>query len=391
MDLDNRYDLLEVVANDSESKTFRARETATGCDVLVHLMFGGQGVPHKGKLLDLVLQRVVDPSPDRRRQILEISDYKGMPYAVTEVLPGFRSLREWLEAERQPEAPGPPAAASAPPDPLAMTGRWAVPGGEKPPVPAPAPAPEPAAAVPSPPPLREPAPPRDDFDRLFGAPPPAPSPPGKAEPGEFTRLFGAAPGSTPTVLPPPPPAAPPPPGQPPSMGRAEPGEFTRLFGASGAAAFPSMGGPSPQPEGPAPAFGAPPQPLPPPAGGQAGEFTRLFGPRAGPAAPLPAGPAAPAAGSATQAFGLPAQTVQPSGPPVPQGPSEYTALFGSPGARPAYQAPPAPPSPLAATPSPQPPQPVPLTRRPYFVPLLIAGNVLFLLVLSVLLYFLLKR
>ena len=98
MDLDNRYELGEVIANDSESKTFRAREVATGRGVLVHILFGGKPAAHKERLLDLLLQRLVDPSAEKRRQILEISDYKGMPYAVTEVLPDFRTLREWLEA-----------------------------------------------------------------------------------------------------------------------------------------------------------------------------------------------------------------------------------------------------------------------------------------------------
>ena len=46
MDLDNRYELLEVVANDSESKTFRAREAATGREVLVHLLFGAKPAPN---------------------------------------------------------------------------------------------------------------------------------------------------------------------------------------------------------------------------------------------------------------------------------------------------------------------------------------------------------
>ena len=41
-------------------------------------------------LLNILLQRIVDPSAERRRQIIEISDYKGMPFAVTE--PWYSSL-----------------------------------------------------------------------------------------------------------------------------------------------------------------------------------------------------------------------------------------------------------------------------------------------------------
>ena len=91
MDLDNKYELLEVLANDSESKTFNARVGDSGRAVMVHVLFGGKAASGKQKLLDLILQRLVDAAPEKRGQILEISDYKGMPYAVTEVLPEFRT------------------------------------------------------------------------------------------------------------------------------------------------------------------------------------------------------------------------------------------------------------------------------------------------------------
>lgn len=161
MDLDNRYELLDVVANDSESKTFRARETATGRAVLVHILFGGRPPAQKEKLLDLLLQRLVDPSADRRRPILEISDYKGMPYAVTEELEGFRTLREWLEAEQGAEARAEAAAPTPPSDPMAATGKWTVPGVSRaapPPGGVTPPAAPPRAAAPPPPPSLLPRP-----------------------------------------------------------------------------------------------------------------------------------------------------------------------------------------------------------------------------------------
>ena len=407
MDLDNRYELFEVVANDSESKTFRAREIPSGREVLVHLMFGGIPAPHKEKLLDLVLQRLVDPLADKRRQILEISDYKGMPYAVTEPLPGFRSLREWLMAERQPEAAPAPAAAS-PPDPLAMTGKWAVPAAAPPPEAALGP--PPPKLTPSPP---QPAAPADDFDSLFGGPRPTPA--STQAPGEFTRMMQAAPPLTaPPETPPAPPVAPPPapaavPQAPPSG--SQPGDFTRLFGAAPvgapvpAAPEPAWAPPQPAsqptwmapPSPPQPASqpswmppSPPPQPpQPAPSGG--GGFTRLFGPTSGTAVPPMATAAAPPAGGATQVFSGVPQAARAPAPPRAQGPGEYTAMFGAP-AQPAYQ-PPAPPLVQPAVPpaAAQAPARAPLTARPYFIPVLIVGNVVFLLVAVLLIYLLVRR
>ena len=109
MDLDKKYELGTVVANDSESKTFQAKELATGREVLVHILFGGTSLPGRETLLSMLLQRAVDPSQERRAPILEISDHKGMPYVATQAIEGFTNLRTWLETR----APG-PAASPAP-------------------------------------------------------------------------------------------------------------------------------------------------------------------------------------------------------------------------------------------------------------------------------------
>jgi len=359
MDLDNKYELLDVVANDAESKTFQAREVATGRAVFVHIIFGGMVASHQEKLLDMVLHRLVDASAEKRRQILEVSDYKGMPYAVTDVLPGFRSLREWLEADRQPEAPPAAGVTGERTDRFARTGKWAVPpleAGGAPPrraaplqdaetLQAPTPGPSPVPAGPA---GKEPG----EFTRLFHAAVPsqavtppavspvAPEPPRPAaEPDEFARLFGAASEA---------PATPAPPGA--SVGPAapakaqEPGEFTRIFQASppvappSAAASPSQGAGEfarlfQAPGTLAPPLGAAPdEPLPKPAvsGPQAGEFTRLFGAVGG--AQAPASGAPPEWMSQPQPHGLP-QTppVEPLRAPTtgtPQG-DEFTRLFGS--------------------------------------------------------------
>ncbi|HEX9109503.1 MAG TPA: hypothetical protein VF832_19815, partial [Longimicrobiales bacterium] len=103
--------------------------------------------------------------------------------------------------------------------------------------------------------------------RRTTAPQPASPAPAAHEPGEFTRLFAAAPqaGLPPAAAPAGPPPAP-------RAQAAAPGEFTRLFAS------------------PAAEPAAPPPPAPPPAAAPAppaesGEFTRLFAaPAAEPAA-----------------------------------------------------------------------------------------------------------
>ena len=376
MDLDNKYELLEVLANDSESKTFNARVAASGRAVMVHVLFGGKAASGKQKLLDLILQRLVDAAPGKRGQILEISDYKGMPYAVTEVLPDFRTLREWLEAERQPEPPpvGSPPSGSDPltTDLFARAGKWTVPPVGPKPAPRETPVPPVSGLPPGPPekqpgeftmlfraavPSQEPAPgpvkevvgqpPKpaaepepDEFDRLFQTPVP---PVGASErpletPGggasgtrpealsEFSRLFRVAgPGSRPAEPLPEQPPEPP-------VAHPKPGEFTGLFQAAGPASPP----------------GGPQLPQPSVTGGEPGSFTRLFqsaGPEAPPSGRLPG--AEPSAGQApgefTELLRAAAQSATPFlGPPAgapPQGTQappasrgEFTQMFG-PGAR----------------------------------------------------------
>src|ERR1017187_2967157 len=111
MDLDSKYELGAAAANDSESKTFRARETATGREVLVHILFGGKPPGGGESLLSVLSSRMTDPDPAKSAQVIELSDYKGMPFAVTPVVPDFQGLRAWLEQGRGPLArPVTPAA-----------------------------------------------------------------------------------------------------------------------------------------------------------------------------------------------------------------------------------------------------------------------------------------
>ena len=326
MDLDSKYELGAVAANDRESKTFRARETATGREVFVHILFGGKPPGGGESLLSVLSSRMTDPDPATSAQVLEIGDYKGMPFAVTAVVQGFQGLRAWLEQGRGPVArPATPAAE----DPSRVR-TFKVPT---------------APVAPS-----APATPEDEFDRLFGTAPasaaspqpaaaaPAPPPPASTrQEGEFTQLFRSTLGDIPvappppqaprapaasapsyTAPPPPPPvpaAAPVPPlakaspAPPPPPQEPGPGEFTRMFQSE------TLGDSSVMPAAMPP---APPTP-PPESGSGAGEFTRMF-------------QASPVAGGAS-----PVPQSQPE--PAPAQPGGFTGLFGTPqsGSRPPAQ------------------------------------------------------
>ena len=367
MDLDSKYELGAVAANDRESKTFRARETASGREVFVHILFGGKPLGGGESLLNVLSSRMTDPDPAKSAQVLEIGDYKGMPFAVTPVVPGFQGLRAWLDPGRGPLAG--PATPTPPGEDQSRARTFKVPT---------------VPVAPS-----APATPEDEFDRLFGtapalaaapqpapgvaAPPPPPPPAGARQEGEFTQLFrstlgdipapprppqaprapdAAAPSNTPPAPPPPVAAAapvPPPakasPAAPPPPLESGPGEFTRMFHSEAFADSSAM--PAAMPEGP-PA-------LAPEAGPTAGEFTRMFqaSPAGGGASPvLPSqpepGPAQP--GGFTGVFGTP-----PSGSRPPASPAANYAMPSTPpaNAQPAGsyamppQAPPSNPQPMS--------------------------------------------
>ncbi len=280
--------------------------------------------------------------------------------------------------------PPPPSGGSEPGE---FTRLFGASDGEVPPPAAPTPTPAPLGAEPptAPPPV-----PPDD------SPPPPPAggdaPVSASEPGEFTRLFGAADGPRPTAgatpdpgppeIVPPPAAAPtpspevptsPPEKAPPAQpGGSEPGEFTRLFGASGASGGTGTSeGPPVAPVVPPPAPPVVPPPVPPavvtpppampvpppapppketspglpggsaqaPGGSEPGEFTRLFG-----AAETPPSTGGPGAAPKSPAPGPVSPPSPPTRevPPDPSGPSEpgeFTRLFGTSDSTP----PPAPP------------------------------------------------
>ncbi len=352
MSLVEKYELLDLIA-ENETRTYLARERASVRMVMVHQLLPG---PNRISLLELVLRTRMIPSSPGRLQILELGEHGGIPYVVTEIIPGFQTLRQWLQEELAvaAKAPGPGV-------PPAQAGAWPAPTiSEEPAPPAPhvaatpAASPVPTAPAGSPPPVAPP-PRRDpgEFTQLFQVvmadiyktPQPAPSAPAATPPASATQPEPpkTAPTPTPSIAPPPPE-----PGeftrmfqQPagaeatPKGGAQEPGEFTRMFQAGWQPSGPVTSEPQPPaaasawpPSGPggppgtleAPTLTAPTGPGPAP-GVEGDEFAKLF--EQIHVAPQPTPPAAPG----------PAPGVPSAGPqPLPSGPEpgEFTRMFQSP-------------------------------------------------------------
>ena len=318
-----KYELDRLIA-DGEAKTFRAVENSTGRAVFLHL-FNPSGQPMLAVLKSKLGGDTGRPVPP----LIEVGEFAGNPYAVTEAIEPFHNLREWISANvtasnpllkedsspslALPEETALPQSAPPPPSNQLLTdgpGEFA-----RSHVPPPAAAPQVSDAsdefgrmfeIPkkertpvSPAPAGLVAEVPGEFTRIFepSLPPPAPRPPTASlvteERGEFTSLF-QPPQQRSTPSPPPaprPPAA--------SLVTEEPGEFTSLFHPPQQRSTPSPP-PAPVPENPgeftnplqlspqrtpsAPAPPGNPRPAlwPPPApeaSAETGQFTRLFGSR----------------------------------------------------------------------------------------------------------------
>ena len=186
-DFDSRYQLGDRIA-EGGVLSYRAHDLAAGREVRIHL-FTGMSAAETEHLRGL-LPRL--ESRDRAL-ILAETDVEGIPMVVTDVLPGFTTLPSWLESRVPGAAPG---SGGAVPSEFTMVFGSPLPeppgGGVSPPAPAP--------SVPEPP-----APPGNEFSKLFGAADPA------RAPRPIIRLGGSSP--------PPPPLAPPSPFQLPDLSR----------------------------------------------------------------------------------------------------------------------------------------------------------------------------
>lgn len=163
-----RYELVRLL-REGQSKSFQARERATGKPVLFHMLSGeASGGPAR---LPVNIREL-----ERLPKVIEVGEFANAPYLVTECIEGFQSIEEWIREQA-------PTAAQSPTAGQASTA-----------------APEPAGAS-------EPG----EFTRYFlGLAPEEHSPPrslepvtpdvevagqwpaSSAEPGEFTRFFGPA-------------------------------------------------------------------------------------------------------------------------------------------------------------------------------------------------------
>lgn len=268
MNFFKKYELLKML-QDGEAKSFQAVERETSRPVMFH-MLQDERLDPTGQSLGARARRI--------GSVLEVGEFGGTTFIVTEPIEPFTNLRDWIERQ----VPSPSAAIA--PVPLA---------------PVPAPTSEPG-----------------EFTQIFGggalpSPPtpaqkPASRPPAKLshEAGEFTRFFGAGVNQDPVSAPLEPHLEPEPAGRP-----FEPaGEFTRMFGGT----LPPTGQPLMTPPTGAPSSSPFDTRL---------EFTRSSLP-ATPAAPAPEGlSASTAAGPSefTRAITGPART-EPAVVPTPPAP-----------------------------------------------------------------------
>ncbi|HWB95916.1 MAG TPA: hypothetical protein VG672_04420, partial [Bryobacteraceae bacterium] len=164
MRLHEKYELQVAVHNSEREIAVPAVDISSGRPVLVHLLAGGYNIENQA-----LLKSIVALQPEDRQHILEAGDHDGIPFIVTDTLPGNASLRNWIAAV----APPPAAQPGIKTERLARSGAWKMPAAQPPDAPPPPPAPAED----------------DEFSRLFGSavkPEPAPTATPAAEPGEFT-------------------------------------------------------------------------------------------------------------------------------------------------------------------------------------------------------------
>jgi hypothetical protein len=278
MDFYQKYELIDPLPGEG-TKSFSARQTATGRAVTVHLLVGGQ-TPENEKLL----VRLRALSPDAMPKVIEVGDNDGTQYVVT-IAPPYLHLNDWLSGEER-------AASAADAQKFTRAGVWKVPAAR----------PEPPVAAPP-----------GEFTKMFQKTGPVPitrageTPPSTSQPGEFTKLFQAAdPAATPK--PPAPEKEIRTPVEAPKAEPSQPGEFTRLFqtpAKEGTMATAPMPATLVQAK---PLESLPPKP---PAASPPSEFTRMF----------------QAPGSEGNAASTPLPATQ---PPSGTGGEEFERMFNSP-------------------------------------------------------------
>lgn len=345
----DRYELLELIGQDEERKSFKARDISDSRDVIVHVL-RSQELAGIARLLF------------SRGQVaggLFAGEREGAYYVVTEFLTECHDVRKWLQQQS-----GVNSTSKSSVDPLSRAGPWKVPQTEMP-----------ALSTPG------------EFTRLFqtGSPNPEsqpmvqPLPETKA--GEFTRMFSSVPASSEPVVPEPTPVA-----------EEPPGDFTRVFQA-----HPEVFESSPlapRSEGQFTQLFRTPSPSEVTEGAKTGpgELTRLFASPTEPArlkdGTVNTGPPQASGEAATGIFASPSAAEPVAVVPQSAGPSDFTRVIAIPAspAEPPRTEPPASQIPSEATPS----APAPAATTSYLVPVLVL-NGLFILAVLLVLYFALKK
>jgi hypothetical protein len=92
----SKYQLGELIL-EGEARTSKARELSSGREVLVHELPTGADRGRGTDLLRMIHRYLRTLPPKVRNPILELGEHEGRMYLVTDAIPGFHSLRNWLE------------------------------------------------------------------------------------------------------------------------------------------------------------------------------------------------------------------------------------------------------------------------------------------------------
>jgi hypothetical protein len=101
-EFDSRYKLLRCIS-EGDIRTYSAQELATGQEVMVHLLAGVS--PEESADLRSRLQLRQTPNGTT---LLQDAEVDGWPVLLTQPLPGFTSLPQWLESEPPAHSAGAP-------------------------------------------------------------------------------------------------------------------------------------------------------------------------------------------------------------------------------------------------------------------------------------------
>jgi hypothetical protein len=176
MDFQGRYEIQEILT-DGEARTFKALQTSTGRSVLLHQLWVERTPPNQPDLASLVFGFLRHATADEMKILVDMGEEDGRVFVVTEDLPVFQDLRQWLQSRTgTPEAAGktgvPKSAASRDAGPSRASGGLPTQAKQKS--------------------LTSPVGTTKPFTPTKVAKPPVATPPpskAKDEAGEFTRVF----------------------------------------------------------------------------------------------------------------------------------------------------------------------------------------------------------